>query len=219
MQPRQRPLEQPGKEQASQAGAVALGGGTWCPVLPSCASSTASSKRWMHLCWLVRLFVAIVADTSDLSHLYVVDIQPGTREDKCAVPPVIRRATAHLLFIPCLPQIRAHSPGAGVPLERQWWWGRWLGSALNLRIWGADPNLPAAVPNTPEREFPFCFFFSCTEQQPCGQKFRYFNRLGLFQKKSEVRKCLHFIRKARLTVHYSLSRDLTFIPGTGRDFQ
>lgn len=77
----------------------------------------------MHPCWLVRLFVAIVADTSDLSHLYAVDIQPGTREDKCAVPPVIHRATAHLLFIPCLPQIRAHSPGAGVPLERQRWWG------------------------------------------------------------------------------------------------
>lgn len=171
----------------------------------------------MHLCWRVRLFVAIVADTSDLYHLYVVGIQPGTREDECAVPPVIRRATARLLFIPCLPQIPVHSPGAGVPLERWWWWGE---ESVLPRICPFGEQIQTCQQQCPiHLSENFLFVFSSTEQQPCGQKFMYFTRLGLFQEKSEVRKCLRFIRKARLTIHYSLSRNLTFKPGTGRDFQ
>lgn len=105
------------------------GRGTWrCdmmtdasgPVLCWTRSCThmVSSERWMCLCWLPGPFVAIIADTSDLSHLCVVDIQPGTRKDKCAVPPVVPRATAHLLFILHLPQITARSPGAVMLLER-----------------------------------------------------------------------------------------------------
>lgn len=67
------------------------------------------------------------------------------------------------------------------------------------------------------KSFPFLVFNAQSFIQI--DRIMYFTCLGLFQEKSEVRECLSFIGKVRLTVHYSLSRNLKSKPGTGKDFQ
>lgn len=185
------------------------GDGTWrCDVMTGApepvlcwtqrCTHMVSSERWTRR--LPGLFVAIIADTSDLSHLCVVDIQPGTRKDKCAVPPVVPKATAQLLFILQLPPITACSTGAGMLLERSGGGERAQCCPESVKFGSKSGSTSSITQCTQTRISPFWFLMH-RELYLNWQNSVYSTLMGLFPEKSEVRECLSFIRKVRLTVH------------------